>query len=111
MFKSVLGVGYLWATAAAVELAVLHNFFWHERWTWRDRRTGANETAARLVRFNLTTGALSIISNVVLMRVLAGSLGLHYLVANLLAIAITSIANFLVSEFYVFGQMMYRRER
>ena len=29
------------ATAMAVQLTVLHNFFWHERWTWRDR------TAAR----------------------------------------------------------------
>jgi putative flippase GtrA len=23
------------ATALAVELAILHNFVWHERWTWR----------------------------------------------------------------------------
>ena len=32
-----LGLHYLAATALAVELAVLHNFAWHERWTWRDR--------------------------------------------------------------------------
>ena len=25
------------ATAIGVELAVLHNFLWHERWTWGDR--------------------------------------------------------------------------
>ena len=25
------------ATALAVETAILTNFFWHERWTWRDR--------------------------------------------------------------------------
>ena len=25
------------AIAAAVEVAILHNFCWHERWTWRDR--------------------------------------------------------------------------
>ena len=29
--------GYLPATVAAVEIAVIHNFLWHERWTWRDR--------------------------------------------------------------------------
>ncbi|HZA35631.1 MAG TPA: GtrA family protein, partial [Vicinamibacterales bacterium] len=28
------------ATAIAVEAAVLHNFVWHERWTWRDRARG-----------------------------------------------------------------------
>ena len=30
-------VHYLVATAIAVEAAVLHNFAWHQRWTWRDR--------------------------------------------------------------------------
>ncbi len=32
---------YLYASAAAVELAVLHNFVWHVRYTWRDRRDGS----------------------------------------------------------------------
>ncbi len=32
-----LHLRYLIATALAVEAAVLHNFFWHERWTWADR--------------------------------------------------------------------------
>ena len=26
-------LGYLLATGLAVEAAVLHNFFWHDRWT------------------------------------------------------------------------------
>ena len=29
-----LGVHYLVATALAVEASILHNFFWHLRWTW-----------------------------------------------------------------------------
>jgi putative flippase GtrA len=103
-FKSALGVPYLWATALAVETAVLHNFYWHERWTWADRRGSWTQTLVRLLRFNLTTGTLSIVSNVVLMRLLAGWLGLHYLAANLIAIAVTSVANFLLSEFFVFAK-------
>src|SRR5204863_306937 len=31
-----LGVHYLAATAMAVSLAVVHNFWWHRRWTWSD---------------------------------------------------------------------------
>ena len=31
------GMPYLPATAVAVELSILNNFLWHERWTWRDR--------------------------------------------------------------------------
>ena len=30
------GVHYLLATAVAVELAIVANFLWHERWTWQD---------------------------------------------------------------------------
>ncbi|HSW49036.1 MAG TPA: GtrA family protein, partial [Bryobacteraceae bacterium] len=71
-FKTAAGISYLPATALAVEVAVLHNFCWHERWTWveRTRRTpGLGSRLIRLLRFNLTTGLVSIASNLVLMRV------------------------------------------
>ena len=34
---SLAGVPYPLATALAVEASILHNFLWHERWTWADR--------------------------------------------------------------------------
>ena len=38
-FFSRLAAGhYLFATAAAIEIAVVHNFVWHLHFTWRDRR-------------------------------------------------------------------------
>src|SRR5436305_5608022 len=93
ILKALLHVQILWATALAVEIAVLHNFAWHERWTWKGR--GApNGVLIRLLRFNLTTGALSTLWNLLCMRLLVGQLHMQYLVANLLAIAVTSIANF-----------------
>ena len=101
VLKSLLHVEYLWATALAVEAAVLHNFLWHERWTWRGR-IPKQGVWLRLARFNLTTGMMSIVSNLVLMRLLVGQLHMQYLAANLLAIAATSIANFLLSEWFVF---------
>jgi putative flippase GtrA len=100
LLKSALHVEILWATAAAVEIAVLHNFIWHERWTWKDR--AGSHVLVRLARFNLTTGAMSIVSNLLCMRLLVAQLHMQYLVANLLAIAVTSIANFLLSELFVF---------
>ena len=36
-FKTELHMNYLLATALAVECAVLHNFLWHEHYTWADR--------------------------------------------------------------------------
>jgi putative flippase GtrA len=101
ILKSLLHVEYLWATALAVEAAVLHNFVWHERWTWKGR-VGKKGVLLRLARFNLTTGAISILANLIFMRLLVGQLHIQYLVANLLSIAATSIANFVLSEWFVF---------
>jgi putative flippase GtrA len=94
---------YLLATAMAVEVAILHNYLWHERWTWRDRGlTSSSARLARLFRFNSTTGLLSILGNVVFMRFFVGELGLPYLTGNLLSIASCAVANFLISDRFVF---------
>ena len=97
-----LGVHYLVATAIAVELAVLHNFVWHERWTWRDRTRQPGGAGTRLLRFHLGNGAVSLAVNLGLMRLLVGQLHMQYLVANLAAIAAGSLANFVVSHWLVF---------
>ena len=103
LFRSGLHLHYMLATALAVECAVVHNFVWHERFTWRDRPSGGSAPALRrLLKFNLTTGMISIGGNVLLMRLLVGELGLHYVVANVATIASCSLANFLVSDRAVF---------
>jgi putative flippase GtrA len=100
--KSVLRVDYLVATGLAVEAAVVHNYFWHERFTWADRTSGSSW--ARFAKFNLTTGLFSILGNVLVMKVLVGGAHLNYFVANILTIATCSIVNFLVSDRFVFEE-------
>ncbi len=103
VLTSGLQVEYLLATALAVETAVLHNFIWHERYTWADRRSlRRRDVAARLLRFNCTTGAISIGGNLLLMRLLVGQAHLPAIVANLITIAACSVVNFLVSDRVVF---------
>jgi len=123
VLKSVLHFNYLFATVIAVEAAVVHNFVWHEQFTWADRnmieRTQRNQTKTdrttwerihsrrrrsliRLLRFNLTTGAVSILGNLALMKVMVGQGHMNYLLANAVAIILCSLANFLVSETWVF---------
>lgn len=103
MLAGWLGVNYLVATALAVEAAVLHNFLWHERWTWADRASlNGAEVVRKLLRFNLTTGAVSILGNLFFMRLLVGNLHLHYFYAHLLTIGACSLLNFLASERFVF---------
>ena len=107
ILKSGLGANYLVATAIAVETAVLHNFFWHERFTWSDRKSRAR--LERLAKFNLTNGAISIIGNMAFMKILVDGLGMNYFLANLLSIAACSLLNFLVSDVFVFSGAAERR--
>jgi putative flippase GtrA len=100
MLKSGLHLHYLIATALAVETAVVHNFLWHERFTWADR-AGAGFT--RFFKFNLTTGLFSIAGNLVLMKLLVGLGHMNYLVANGITITACSVVNFLVSDSFVFA--------
>ncbi len=107
MLQSWSHMDYLPATALAVEAAILHNFVWHERWTWRDRTTNHDSgRLARLLRFNLTIGALSIGENLLFMALLVGRLEIHYLVANLITIACCSVLNFVASDRLVFREAL-----
>ena len=100
LLKSGLRLDYLAATAVAVEAAVIHNYFWHERFTWADRIGGSSWT--RFLKFNLTTGLFSIVGNVLVMKLLVGGAHLNYFVANIFTIATCSTVNFLVSDRFVF---------
>jgi putative flippase GtrA len=115
LLKGVLHFNYLAATAIAVEAAVLHNFVWHEQFTWSDRTntcgTKQNRLAPwwrrslqRLLRFHLSNGIVSILGNLALMKVLVDQAHMNYLLANAIAITICSLANFLMSNAWVFEQ-------
>ena len=104
---SALSMGYLAATAAAVDLAVLNNFVWHQRWTWKDRPSATTgETVRRLLKFNITNGAVSITGNLVFMSILVGRAGLPIAGANVASVAACSICNFFLADriaFYAEG--------
>ena len=103
LFKSILDLNYLAATGLAVEATVVHNFLWHERYTWSDRvRPSWRESMPRLLRFNLTNGVISIVGNLALMKILVSLGHVNYVAANVIAIVICSLFNFLVSDSYVF---------
>jgi len=103
IFRSLLHLDYLLATFLAVETAVLHNFVWHECFTWADRPAGRfRHSLVRLVRFNASNGLTSILGNLLLMRLLVGTLKVQYFVASVVAIAACSLVNFLLSDRFVF---------
>ena len=98
-----LQVNYLIATAIAVELAILHNFLWHQRWTWSDRRTGGGaQVTVRLLRYNAGTAVTAIGGNLALMWALVSGFEIHYAIANVMAVMSLSIVNFVFCDQLVF---------
>ena len=90
-----LHVNYLIATALALETALLHNYAWHRRWTWAGQ-------PGRLWRFHLSNGLVSLVSNLLLMRLLKGAIGLPPIPSDLVAITLTSFLNFALASRWVF---------
>jgi putative flippase GtrA len=103
VFRPWMKLDYLLATGLAVEIAVIHNFLWHERFTWVDRPASRPvQSLVRLVKFNAGNGAVSLVGNLVLMRVLVGDLKFNYVASNLLAIVFCSLVNFVLGDRFVF---------
>lgn len=95
---------YVPATAVAVEVAVLHNFWWHERWTWSDRRLPAVRGAQRLRRYHVTTAMTSIGGNLLLTAAFVELANVPVLAANIAAVGAMAAANFFVADRWVFAR-------
>ena len=91
-----LHVNYLVATAIALETALLHNYVWHCRWTWRGQ-------SGNIWRFHLSNGLGALICNLALMRLCTGSMGFKPIPSNLAAITLTSFLNFALASRWVFS--------
>lgn len=102
------GVQYLAATAIAVEFAILMNFVWHERWTWKDRAYSANGASGaygaigRLLRFNALTAVTSIAGSLVVTALLVETLSFPPVVANVISVAVLGVINFIGADTLVF---------
>jgi putative flippase GtrA len=93
---------YLFATAAAIEITLVHNFIWHLRYTWRDRRYRP-ALIGQFVRFHLSNGLVSMLGNLVLMSLLVQDARMPLLAANSIAILCCSIINFLLGDHWAFA--------
>jgi putative flippase GtrA len=94
---------YLVASAAAVELAILHNFVWHLHYTWRDR-SDDSAPLTRLVRFHLSNGLVSMVGNLVILRFLVEEVRMPILIADGIAILACSLVNFRLGDRWVFSE-------
>ena len=96
--------------ALAIAVATLNNFTWNRLWTWADRRhrVEMRELADRPTTLILLRqlGLYSLASwlGIVLQYGLTIWLTnyLHYLLANVIAIVIASVSNFLANDYWTF---------
>ena len=93
-----------YSIALAITLATISNFYWNRRLTWRDRTRGAPQPALRLFAKYVMAAALSIALQSLLTKWLA--LHLHYLFANVIAIVLASVVNFIAND-----KLTFRRRR
>ena len=93
---------YLLATAAAIEITLLHNFVWHTRYTWRDRCDGAS-LWTQCFRFHLSNGMVSMLGNLAVMRIMADEAHMPLLAENTIAILFCSMMNFCIGDRWAFA--------
>ena len=93
---------YLVASALALEITLLHNFVWHVQFTWRDR-SAQDSRLRQLVRFHLSNGLVSMLGNLVLMRLLVQEARMPVIAANAVAIVCCSVANYCLGDRWAFA--------
>jgi putative flippase GtrA len=97
-----VGLHYIAATVVAVELAIVVNFVWHQRWTFRDRARGAAGVWHRLVRYNALTATTSLLGSVVITAGLVEGFALPPIVANIISVMALGAINFIGADQLVF---------
>jgi dolichol-phosphate mannosyltransferase len=90
--------------ALAIFFATLNNFIWNRMWTWADRKQ--QHHSSFLAQFGQYTLAcwLSIVLQAILTNLLAPHLYNIY-VANMIAVVLTSVLNFLLNDIWTFGRL------
>ena len=113
LFRSIepAGTRLNFSLSLAVFVATINNFTWNRLWTWHDRREHVRTPV--LLQFAQYGVAcwLGILLQFVITKLLVDHV--HYLVANVVAIVIASVANFVVNDNWTFGRLriLLRRAR
>ena len=96
-----------YALPLAIAIATTYNFFWNRLWTWRERRAVESMgVAAQYTKYVVATLIGSTLQYF-LTRYLAseGGFALHYGVANLIAIGVASLVNFVINDRVTFRRV------
>lgn len=103
LLKGLFHLDSIVSTIVAVQCALIHNFFWHQRWTWKSNLPATRrESLRRFIKFNSSSGSISILGNLGFTSLIVQAVHLPYLISNLFAIMTCNIANFLLARNFAF---------
>ena len=101
LLSGVGGLNPLLAACFATEVAIGTNFLLNDRWTFRNSGSGAIWWR-RLVQYNsVCLGGLLI--TVLVLALLTHGFGVHYLIANLLAVGVATGWNFCANSYFTWS--------
>ena len=86
------------ASAIAIEVSILSNFFLNNLWTFKKRDTLV-PFWTRLLRYHLVTGLAGIVNYLVLL-LLVKTFGLHDMLSNLIGILIGTFINYFLNSLW-----------
>lgn len=91
--------------ALAILFSTLNNFVWNRKWTWGDRKHHHFDKHV-FVQFGQYALAcwLGIVLQVAFTKILVAA-HFYYLLANLMAIVLASVFNYLANDFWTFGRI------
>ena len=107
LIVSLLGWNLSLGKVLAAEAAIVNNFLWNDRWTFRAPRSGApccrTRRLKRFLKFNLIC-LTGIVWSVLLINLQVYGLRMNVFAANFVAITLVSLWNFFMSERFGWGQ-------
>jgi dolichol-phosphate mannosyltransferase len=98
-----LGLALWAASAIAIEISVVNNFFLNNQWTWRyDHQNSLSSWLRKAMQYHVAVGASALIGNLPILMLLVHVFAVDYRIANLIGISVASLLNFVANELWVF---------
>jgi dolichol-phosphate mannosyltransferase len=101
LFTEFAKIPYFIASIIAIELSILSNFTINLLWTWRDR-SQEGTLWSKIVRYHIGAGATAFLGNYLILIALTEFFGMHYMISNLIGIAVGTFSNYLINDLWTF---------
>lgn len=101
-FIYLLNFHYLWAATFSFIIAMTSNFILNLRWTFKTHDQGIKAIGDQYMKYAMVT-LISYTINIVVLWILVDFWAWHKVLAQLVAIAITTLSNFLGSKLWAFN--------